>query len=227
MARGSLLLALTLAALLAGCLGSPPPAPTPQSTVALERDSFDRYIREITLRVRSDKCEGVGVGSAFALRPGLLVTNRHVVDGARQIEVSTWDGVALPVGDVQSAFDTDLALIRVDDALPQTAPTADDEPAAGSAVTAVGFPNAGAFTETDGEVVDYIEGTVFGQRGRIMRTTLELEPGNSGGAVLNADHNVVGVAFAIQVTTDYGLVIPISTLEQTIDRAEYAPMRPC
>ena len=81
----------------------------------------DRHAREITLRIRNTECDAIGVGSAVAISPRLLVTNRHVVDGAQQLEVETWDGRALRVQAVEEAFDEDLGLVRVDQDLPGVA----------------------------------------------------------------------------------------------------------
>src|SRR5574338_21421 len=59
---------------------------------ALARDSAERRARRLTVRVRNIGCEGLAIGSGWALTHSLLVTNRHVLAGADSLELNTWDG---------------------------------------------------------------------------------------------------------------------------------------
>jgi S1-C subfamily serine protease len=183
----------------------------------------DRQAREVTLRIRALECGGVGVGSAVAVGPRLLATNKHVVEGANELEVQTWDGRAIRVHAIEIAAEQDLALVRVNAELPRQAATAPDA-REGEAVSAVGFPGGGPFRRSAGTVVDYVDGTVFEEAGRIMRITAPLRPGNSGGALLNERGELIGVVFAIERATRYGLAIPGSSVAAAVDSARFVPV---
>ena len=202
-------------------------SPTPTAVTAGPSDAgatllVERHAREVTLRVRSVECGGLGIGSAVAIAPRLLATNRHVVDSAQQLEIQTWDGRAVRVRAIETAQYQDLGLVRVDVDLPAVAANAGDA-AIGESVSAVGYPEGGRFQRSPGIVVDYVEGIPFGQATRVMRVTIPLRHGNSGGAVLNQRGEMVGIAFGIEIATGYGLVIPASSLETAIREAAFSP----
>lgn len=231
--------AVSLAVVASACVSRPPRVPPPsvtaartvaddvvgQATPGIDRaDALeaDRRAREISLRVRNLDCRSLGVGSAVAVDEGLIVTNRHVVEGARLLEVTTWDGRTFEVEASEVALGQDLAVLRVGADLPATAVRGID-PAPGDEVFAVGFPGGGPFERLRGRVVDYVDGSVFGQDGRVMRVTIPVRRGNSGGAVLNSRGEMVGVVFAIERSTGHGLAIPMSELDGTIARSAFVP----
>ncbi len=70
-------------------------------------------VDDFSLRVRTVTCGGgVAVGSGFAIDENLIVTNRHVVEDAAQIAVSTWDGKSIDAVQPEIGFYTDLALVE-------------------------------------------------------------------------------------------------------------------
>jgi len=233
----SMTLAATVAtAAMVACSPAPPPPPrefpdvavataTPGSIIAVDpalgdEAAFERHVREITYRIRKLGCGEIGVGSAVAVGPRLLATNRHVIERARTLEIAAWDGSAIMVTTSETVKDQDLGLVRVNQDLPAIAESAPD-PLPGEDVYAVGYPGGGQFQRTAGKVVDYVDGTVFEENSRIMRVTVPLRHGNSGGALLNRDGDLVGVVFALERATGYGLVIPASALQSTIASARF------
>ena len=89
---------------LSGCLSAPSARYEPAElsvasettpAIATRAGSVDRAVREATVRVRNRTCFGVGTGSGFMVTEDVLVTNRHVVDGADEQHESTWDGRSL------------------------------------------------------------------------------------------------------------------------------------
>lgn len=209
---------------LGGCLSSAGDRPESQVSPELAQDSIERHAREITLRVRNSTCVSLGMGSGFALDKTTLVTNRHVVEGADELEINTWDGESITVDVAEVALGSDLAIVEVDSDLPGIATLADDNPDPGESVTAVGFPDGSELAFSEGRIKDYTEGEEFGETGDIMRADFEIHPGNSGGAVLNEEGEVAGVVFAIEVLSDYGLAIPVSTLRAATAAASFAPV---
>ncbi len=192
----------------------------------LARDSAERRARRGTLRIRNTACDGVYTGSAFALDPHTLVTNRHVLAGASLLEVSTWDGRTVPVESASVSRLGDLGIARVERQLPQALPLGGKIPR-GSSVTAVGFPLGGELRLLPGVLVDEVPGAPFGVPGRVMRLTADVQHGNSGGPVLDARGRVVGVVFAIEIRTQLALAIPVATLRHLVATGDLAPLPPC
>lgn len=192
----------------------------------LARDSAERRSRRGTLRVRNTACIGVSTGSGFALDANTLVTNRHVLAGADLLEVSTWDGRTISVSSASVSRLGDLGIARVSGRLPQMLPLGRSA-ARGASVTAVGYPLGGQLRLLPGVVVDHVSGAPFGIPGTVMRLTAAVQPGNSGGPVLDASGRVVGVVFAIEIRTGLALAIPVEALRALVASRDLEALPPC
>jgi S1-C subfamily serine protease len=192
----------------------------------LARDSAERRARRLTARVRNVTCAGVIRGSGFALGPNLLVTNRHVLAGAEELEVSTWDGRTFEVSSATVGVLGDVGFARVKGRLPVVGAFG-PPPQRGDLVTAVGYPRGGPLTLSEGSVVDRVDGGNLGVQGEVVRLTARVRPGNSGGPLLDRRGRIAGIVYAIERGTGFGLAIPVDTLRRLERAGGLEDVPPC
>jgi len=169
--------------------------------------------------------EGTGSG-AIIDRSGHILTNFHVIDGARRLEVTLADGSKWPARPVGADPSNDLAVIKIDAPVEKLTviPLGDSAKLlVGQKVLVIGNPFGLDRTLTVG-IVSSLGRSIRADNGRLIRgiiqTDAAINPGNSGGPVLNSSAEVIGVSTAIFSpsggSVGVGFAVPINTAKQII-----------
>ena len=169
----------------------------------------------------------VGLGSGVIIRPdGYIVTNNHVVAGADEIEVTLENNKVYPAKLVGTDPATDIALIKINAEDLPVVPLGDsDDLRLGEWVLAIGSPYDLRSTITAG---------IVSAKGRSMpnydgqyrvesfiQTDAAVNPGNSGGALVNAAGELVGITTSIISRTGsytgYSFAVPVNIVSKVVD----------
>ena len=200
-------------------------------------DAYSQIVSDVAARLtpkvaslrvphRGGSGEGLGSGVVFT-GDGFLLTNAHVVGRANAGTASFSDGTSVPFRVVGADPLSDLAVQRANGATPEPAELGEaDQLVVGQLVVAVGNPLGLAGSVTAG-VVSAL-GRSLPARGRIIEDVIQtdaaLNPGNSGGALADADARVVGINTAV-AGVGLGMAVPVNDTTRRIISALMADGR--
>ncbi|WP_062207822.1 S1 family peptidase [Demequina oxidasica] len=195
----------------------PSPSVSPgEGPGALSPDGFTAAQR-MTVRVRNVGCGFISTGTGFALDAHTLVTNRHVIEDTKKIQVQTYDGRSINATTASTTTVADIAIITTEESLGGTfANVARQDPVETDVVTVVGYPKGGRLSTVSGVVLGESPDPLGSAIGTVLATTATVEPGSSGSPVLDEDGRVVGVVYA-KNKSNQSFIVPVSTLKTLLD----------
>ncbi len=172
--------------------------------------------------------ESKGEGSGIVIdRTGHVLTNFHVVHGARDIQVTLYDGKTYPAKLVGSDPDTDVAVLKIDapaDSLFPVVFGSSTNLLVGQRVFVIGNPFGFERTLTTG-IISSLDRSLPSRRGRrdiksIIQIDAAVNPGNSGGPLLDTHARLIGMNTAIASktgeNTGVGFAIPVNTIARVV-----------
>jgi S1-C subfamily serine protease len=175
----------------------PPDAP-PVPAAELSLPDLIDQVEQAVVRIIVEGEYGKSLGSGFVVdADGTIVTNYHVVEGARSATANFRDGTSVPVEGVLALdSELDLAIIKIAprDKNFRPIPLAAAIPRKGEKVVTFGAPKGFGFTSSEGIISGLRKAEEVGhQQGVYVQTTAAISPGNSGGPLTNMLGEVVGV----------------------------------
>jgi S1-C subfamily serine protease len=187
-------------------------------------------LRQVTFRVVGIGCSvESNMGTAVALGDGTLLTNRHVADRARLLNVVPDLGPTL-TATASVASPVDLAILHAGGAVASAATAtrlelAARDPSPGRTVTVAGYADSYDLRVLTTRVIDVVDGASRGQRGPVLRLATRLRKGMSGSPVLDEAGHLAGLVFAVQ--GNYTLAIPASSIRTFSIPTAIAPAASC
>lgn len=163
-------------------------------------------------------------GSGFIIsKDGYIVTNHHVIEGAEEISVSTYDGSEYSASLIGSEEANDVAVIKINGSFTPVKTGTSSELQVGDEIMVIGNALGElAYTFTDG-IVSYLSRAVTTDSGatiNMFQTNAAINEGNSGGPVYNMNGEVVGIASAKYASSSIeglGFCIPIDDVKAIIN----------
>lgn len=205
--------ALVVAAATRG-IAADPQTTAPQSVEEIAKRSKSSVV---TIRFKGRRESDAGLGTGFVVGDGLVATNLHVIGEARPITVELADGSSHEATAVHATDrDGDLAVVRI--AAPGLTPLPLAEAGTlvdGQEVVAVGNPHGLKRSIVAGRVSALREMNGIG----MIQLALPVEPGNSGGPLLDLEGRVHGiVSMKSLVTPNLGFAVSVARLRSLLDR---------
>ena len=170
--------------------------------------------------------EGEGSGSVID-RQGHILTNFHVIDGAKQIQITLFDGTDFPAEVVGVDPDTDIAVLKIKAPAESLFPVpfgSSTNLLVGQRVLAIGNPFGLERTLTTGIISSLNRSIPSKRTQRTIKSIIQIDaainPGNSGGPLLDSHGQMIGMNTAIASKTGesagVGFAIPINTIARVV-----------
>ena len=197
-------------------------AAAPATVFVTQKQQVSDWMTRQTVEVES------GTGSGFLWdTAGHVVTNYHVVDGARSLEISLQNQKIYPATFIGGDARKDIAVLKIDASgtmlTPIRLPTEDSPLLVGQKTIAIGNPFGLDHTLTTG-VISALEREVIGYGSvtikDMIQTDASINPGNSGGPLLNSSGELIGMNTMIYSQTGssagIGFAVPVQTIRRVV-----------
>jgi S1-C subfamily serine protease len=211
-----------------------------QQNIAVYKKALPSVVNITSTEVRFDFFYGpvpqTGQGSGFILnKEGLILTNNHVIEGGQKIEVTLSNKHQYKAQLVTVDKGHDLALLKIDapNLVPATLAESSSDLVVGQRVYAIGNPFGLSGTMTRGIIsaIRSVRGPENNPIDDAIQTDASVNPGNSGGPLLNSRGEVIGITTMIasngaDQSSGIGFAIPINTAKAVLDDfAKYGRIR--
>jgi serine protease Do len=178
-----------------------PPRKRPDNFDQLPRE-YQRFWEELERRrEQMPPEESLGFGSGWIVDPsGIILTNYHVVEGVEQVEITLVDGRKYPSKQIISDKKTDVAIIRIQprSPLPYLEFGDSDAMEIGDHVLAMGAPFGLTGSVTSGIISAKGRNLRMNMNEDFLQTDAAINPGSSGGPLVNLEGKVIGITAAIK-----------------------------
>lgn len=181
------------------------------------------------VEIEGRSCSGIGVGSGFVVAPNTIMTNAHVVAGMRHPFVIDTAGRKEGTVTYFNA-DLDVALLRVSNLAGKPLPLSDQLVPTGTTGVVLGFPGGEPFAAKPAAIMEqftalsrdiYNKG---GNRRDVYALKSPIQPGNSGGPLVDEQGNVIGMIYARSTVYDQvGYALTSPTLQVLLETANQQP----
>ncbi|MDP9051046.1 MAG: trypsin-like peptidase domain-containing protein [Acidobacteriota bacterium] len=211
-----------------------------QQNIAVYKKALPSVVNITSTEVRFDFFNGpvpqTGQGSGFVLnKQGLILTNNHVIENGQKVEVTLYDTHKYKAQVVTVDRGHDLALLKIDapNLVPATLADTSTGLTVGQRVYAIGNPFGLSGTMTRGIIsaIRSVRGPESNPIEDAIQTDASVNPGNSGGPLLNSRGEVIGITTMIasngaDQSSGIGFAIPINTAKAVLDDfAKYGRVR--
>ncbi|QDT11672.1 S1C family serine protease [Planctomycetes bacterium K23_9] len=176
---------------------------------------------------KPDEKTMTGIGSGVIVgNEGLVITNNHVISGAKRVVVQLSDESEIEASVVRGDPDSDVAMLRIQRDTPFTGADVgnSDDLEVGDWVLAIGSPFRLEATVSAGIISAKNRPIERIRRGRMLQTDAAINPGNSGGPLIDLDGNVIGISTAIATRNGgyqgIGFAIPINHAKWIADELD-------
>lgn len=164
--------------------------------------------------VRTDK----SIGSGFIIHPeGYIVTNYHVIANANRLAIINSEKEMMPAEVIGFNWVSDVAVIKIEGKHPYLELADSDNLKPGSKVIAIGNPLGLSFTVTEG-IVSAVKRVGLNSKAEYIQTDVSLNPGNSGGPLIDVNGKVVGINnFKIGEAENLGFALESNALKNYVN----------